>query len=166
MDFTVQCQKLPIMGPARRQRQGFTMVEVLIAASIMAVFACTSLVALTQLNRYAAVSRLRTLALAFVQQRIDLFMTTPWDVATSAPAILVVGATTENNLPLDNDNFNNATGLSTAFTNLDLQANATRTKTVTSISARVRSAVVTVTYSYRGRTYSVSMNSMRTTDNI
>ncbi len=157
--------KLQKLVPQRGSNRAFTLVETLIAASILAVFACTSLVALTQLNRYAAVSRLRTLAIAFAQQKIDTILT-PWDVAGTVPTILATGTTTENNLPLDNDNFNNATGLASPFTASDLQVTATRTTTISSVRTRIINAVVTVTYSYRGRSYSVSMNTMRTTDNI
>ena len=158
--------KLRKLVPQAGRSRAFTLVEILIAASILAVFACTSLAALTQLNRYAAVSRLRTLALAFAQQKIDIILTTPWDVAGAVPTILATGTTTENNLPIDNDNFNNANGLSSPFTASDLQVTATRTTTISSVRTRIINAVVTVTYSYRGRSYSVSMNTMRTTDNI
>ncbi|MEO6786446.1 MAG: type II secretion system protein, partial [Chthoniobacteraceae bacterium] len=89
-----------------RRHSGFTLAEVLIATAILAFFACTSLIALTQLNRYAAISRLRTLAMAFAQQKVDAIMTVPWGVATPTPTQLNVGTVTENNLPLDNDAFN------------------------------------------------------------
>jgi len=136
------------------------------AVGIMAVFVCGSLTALTQMNRYAAIARLRTLALAFAQQKIDLVMTTPWNVAGTVPTILTAGTTTENSLPLDNDNYNSEAGLSSPFTSLDMNINATRTTVVSNVSARVIQAVVTVSYTYRGRTYTVSLNTLRTTDNI
>jgi type II secretory pathway pseudopilin PulG len=148
------------------RRAGFTLVEAMFATTVLAVFVCSALTALTQMNRYAAVARLRTLALAFAQQKIDVIMTTPWNVVGTAPTILTPGTTTENNLPLDNDNFNAEAGLSSAFTSLDMNINATRTTVIASVSTRIVSATVTVTYTYRGNTYSVSMNTLRTTDNI
>ena len=138
----------------------------LIAAGILAFFVCSSLIVLTQLNRYAAISRLRTLAMAFAQQRVDAIMTVPWGVATTPPTLLTAGTTTENNLPLDNDAFNAQTGLGSPFSGLDLQTAATRVTTIASVTARTRSAVVTVTYSYRGRTYSVLLTTLRATDTI
>jgi len=153
-------------SPGSANTAGFTLVETMFAAGILAVFACSSLLSLTQLNRYAAIARYRTLALAVAQQKIDSIMTTPWNVATTAPAILSPGTTIENNLPIDNDNFNNETGLSSPFTSLDLQVNATRTTTIATVSTRVISAAVTVSYTYRGQVYTVSLNTLRTTDNI
>ena len=149
-----------------RRKRGFSLMEVMVAAGILAVFVCTSLIAMTQLNRYAAVARLRTLALGFAQQKVDFLMTTPWSVSSTRPASLAVGTTTENNLPLDNDTFNTQAGLSSSFTNLDLQVTATRTTQITDVSTRIFRAAVTVTYVYRGRTYSVSLTSLRATDNI
>lgn len=156
-----------LLGALRSDRRsGFSLVEVAIAAGILAVFACSSLIAMTQINRYAANARLRTLALGFAQQKIDFLMTTPWSVSSTRPASLAVGTTTENNLPLDNDSFNSQAGLSSSFTNLDLQVNATRTTQITDVNTRIFRAAVTVTYVYRGRTYSVSLTSLRATDNI
>lgn len=158
--------QLKLRHRAFRKHSGFTLAEVLIAAGILAFFACSSLIALTQLNRYAAISRLRTLAMAFAQQKVDATMTIPWGIATAPPTLLNTGAVTENNLPLDNDAFNAQAGLGSSFSGLDLQTTATRVTTITSITTRTRTVSVTVTYSYRGRTYNVSLTTLRATDTI
>jgi type II secretory pathway pseudopilin PulG len=153
-------------SPGFRRKGGFTLLETVFAACILAVFVCTSFIALTQINRYAANGRLKTLALAFAQQKLDLIMTVPWSVSGTRPTILAAGTVTENNLPLDNDNFNHQTGLSSVFSTLDLQVSATRTTVITNVTARILRATVTLTYTYRSITSTITLTSLRTTDNI
>lgn len=150
----------------RRRRAGFTLVEVVIAGSLLAVLVAGSFAALTQINRWAASARLRTLALAVAQQRLDLLATTPWQVTTARPALLTAGTTTETNLPLNNDSFNSATSLASAYTTLDTQINATRTTQITDLTTRTVRMAVTVTFTYRNRAHSVSLTSLRATDSI
>jgi len=149
-----------------RKTLAFTLAEVIIAASILALFIVGSVSAMAQINRWASAARLRTLATALVQQRIDQILTTPWSVLSTTPTILTAGTTTETKLPLNNDSFNNGAGLSSAFTNLDVQVIDTRTTVITSVSAHMIRAVVTVTYTYRAHNYSVSMTTLRTTDDF
>ena len=54
--------------------RGFTLVEVLIAVSLLAMFAAGALWSLTQANRYASLSRLYTGAQMAAQSQIDLIM--------------------------------------------------------------------------------------------
>ena len=160
----LRCQSTHLKSP--QKILGFTVPEVVVAGCVLALFIATSVAAMTQINRWAASSRLHTLALALAQQKVDQILSTPWSVLSTAPTLLTAGTTTENNLPLNNDSFNNETGLSSAFTNLDVQVNATRTTVITSISTRQVSAAVTVTYTYRKRTTSIVMNTLRTTDDF
>jgi len=139
-------------GP--RRDGGFLLSEVVVAAGILAFFISGSLVANTQMNKLAVVSRKRTLAMAAAQQQIDRLMTVSWGVATPRPAMLAVGTTTVNNIPIDNDSFNSQSGLSSNFTTLDLQVNGTRTTTITDVTIRTLRAVVTGTYVLHGRNYS------------
>lgn len=155
--------------PSRRRRRGvsgFTLVEVVIAGCLLAVLISGSLVALTQINRWATSARLRTLALAVAQQRLDLIQTSPWQVIGTRPAVLTAGTTTETNLPLNNDTFNSATSLASPYSNLDTQLNVTRTTQITNLTARTLRAVVTITFTYRSRPHSVSLSTMRATDSI
>ena len=145
---------------------GITLPEVVIAGAVLALFVVGSVSAMAQINRWAATARLRTLAMALVQQKIDQILTTPWSVLGTTPAILTAGTTTETNLPLNYDAFNNETGLSSAFTNLDVQVIDTRTTTLTSISSRMVSALVTVNYTYRNHSYSLSMTTLRSSDDF
>ena len=138
----------------------------MIAGAVLALFIVGSVSAMAQINRWASVARLRTLALAVTQQKIDQIMTTSWSVLSPTPTILTAGTTTESNLPLNNDAFNNETGLSSAFTNLDVQVIDTRTTQITSLTTRTLRAVVTVSYTYRNRPYTVSMTTLRATDDF
>lgn len=144
---------------------GFTLLELTIALAMFALFASGAVISMTQVNRHAAATRLRTLALGVAQQRIDEVLTTPWSSA-NRPAVLMPGTRTDNGIPLNNDSTNSQAGLSSAFTNLDTQVNATRVTAITDVLPRKARAVVTVTYSYRNRTYNISLTTLRAIDEI
>lgn len=150
----------------RRRALGFTLPEVVIAGTILAIFIAGSVATMAQINRWATSARLRTLALAIAQQRSDEILTTPWNIIGGRPAILTAGTATETGLPLNNDNFNAATGLSSAFTSLDTPVAATRTTQITDVSSRLVRAVVTVTFTYRNRPQSMSLTTLRAIDDI
>ena len=150
----------------RRGTAGFTLAEVLIAGALLAMLISGAVTALTQLNRWATAARLRTIALAVAQQRIDQIETVPWQVAGTPPALLTAGTTTENNVPLNNDNYNAATSLVSPYTNLDAQVLSTRTTVITNMTARTLRAVVTVTFTYRNRPFNITLSTLRATDSI
>lgn len=151
---------------SRRSLLGFTIPEVTVAGCILALFIATSVAAMTQINRWATSARLRTLALAMAQQKVDQILTTQWQTLGTVPAILTAGTTTENNLPLNNDTFNNQSTLVSAFTGLDTQVTATRQTVVASVTTRQINATVTVTYTYRKRQGTIVMTTLRTTDDF
>ena len=150
----------------RRRCLGFTLPEVVIAGAILVLFVAGSVATMAFLNRWAAAARLRTLALALAQQKSDELLTTSWQTRSPRPTVLTAGTTTESALPLNNDTFNAATGLSSAFTNLDTPIVATRTTQITDLSTRMVRAVVTVTYTYRSRPYTMSLTTLRAIDDI
>ena len=150
----------------RRGTAGFTLVEVLIAGTLLAVLISGSVTALTQLNRWATAARLRTIAMAVAQQRIDLIETTPWQVVGTRPALLTAGSVTENNVPLNNDDYNAATSLVSPYTTLDSQVMSTRTTVISDLTARTLRATVTVTFTYRNRPFTITLNTLRATDSI
>lgn len=150
----------------RRRSLGFTLPEVVIAASILALFVAGSVATLAQINRWAAAARLRTLSLALAQQKCDEVLTTPWQTGTARPNVLTVGTATETKLPLNNDNFNNAAGLSSVFTQLDTPVDATRTTQITDVNVRMVRAVVNVAFTFRGHTYNTRLTTLRAIDDI
>ena len=154
------------VGRLRRGSAGFTLVEVLIAGTLLASLIAGALTALTQLNRWATSARLRTLALAVAQQRIDLIETTPWQVVGTRPTVLTAGTTTDNNVPLNNDDYNAATSLISPYTNLDSQVMSTRTTVITDLTTRTLRATVTITFTYRNRPFTITLNTLRATDSI
>ena len=153
-------------GRLRRRTAGFTLVEVLIAGTLLAVLISGSVTALTQLNRWATAARLRTIAMAVAQQRIDLIETTPWQVVGTRPALLTAGSVTENNVPLNNDDYIAATSLVSPYTTLDSQVMSTRTTVISDLTARTLRATVTVTFTYRNRPFTITLNTLRATDSI
>lgn len=148
------------------RRGGFTLIEVAVALAVISIFVAGAVLALVQMNRFATVSRLQTLALGLAQQRVDEVLTTQWILGTPRPTELTAGTRTDANLPLNNDSFNSRAGLASLFTELDVQVNATRTTQVADITARQIRAIVTVSYSFRGRPYSLVMTTLRTSDSI
>ena len=154
------------MRNLRRRRLAFTLPEVVIAGAILALFVVGSVATMAQINRWAAGARLRTLALALAQQKTDEVLTTAWQTATGRPAVLTAGTNTETGLQLNNDGYNAASGLSSAFTNLDTPVPATRITTITNVSTRTVRAVVTVSFTYRSRPYNVSLTTLRAIDDI
>lgn len=151
---------------SRRKISAFTLAEVVIAGALLAVLVSGAVMAMTQMNRAATAARLRTIALAVAQQRIDLIMTTPWQIDQTRPTLLTATTTTENNVPLNNDNYNAATSLITPYTTLDYQVNSTRTTVITDINTRTLRATVTVSFTYRNRPYVITLNTLRVTDSI
>ena len=157
------------LKPARRLRRGtagFTLVEVLVAGALLAALISGTVTAMTQLNRWATAARLRTIATAVAQQRIDEIETTPWQVVGTPPALLTAGTTTDNNVPLNNDDYNSATSLITPYTTLDSQVMSTRTTVITTLTTRTLRALVTVTFTYRNRPVTITLSTLRATDSI
>lgn len=154
------------MKIAPHRASAFTLIEVVIAAGIFAIFAGVALAGMTQVNRMAAIARMRTAALAAAQQRIDEVLTAPWQSATSRAAVLTAGTRTETNLPLNHDPISDlsgaqARGLRSDFTNFDFRVNATRETVIADLSSRQVRAVVTVTYDFLGRRYTQRMVTLR-----
>ncbi len=147
--------------------------------AVFSLFAVSSIYALTLANQFASTSRYETLALAAAQQRVDQVMTIPWSVVGTVPTVLTAGTTTEQSpaivLPLNNDPFNSASGLSSAFTNLDTQVLDSRTTVITKLtdcsgntgsSSRLLRADVTVAFTFRGKPHTVTLNTLRGTDDF
>ena len=126
----------PVRRPHFKSCLGFTLTEVIIAGAVLALFVVGSVTAMTQVNRWAYVARLRTLALAVAQQKVDQILMTSWSVLETTPTILTAGTTTESNLPLNYDTFNSESGLSSAYTTLGTPETVNRTTQITTIGTR------------------------------
>ncbi len=135
------------------KRSGFTLVEAMIALAIIATLITLGYPAMQICNRNATWARMQTLADELARNQIDQIETAaPYDT-THTPAVLTSGTTTTTT-PLYVDPATGATVLT-----------ATVATTITSTgSNNILAGSVTVTYVYRGKSYTVTMNTMRGTD--
>ena len=143
---------------------GFTFVELVIAMAVLVVFAATTFAALTQFNRFAAASRLRSHAVSLAQQQIDQILTAGWN--TEKPTLLATGTRKETDIPLHTDELNEKADLKSVFTEVVTPVVATRETTVAEVTSRQIRATVTVTFTYASRNYTVTLTTLRAADTI
>ena len=147
--------------------KAFTLVEVIVAISLAGIGVATTVAALTRINAVASVARNLTGATTVAQNHIDLLLSdSPFnpqknnpDGSLMVPPELTVGTHVANNVPIYKEP---TTGVI---------VNGTRTTVVTDISPTYNGfaiplyqSTVTVTYTYLSRNYSVTMNTVRTSD--
>jgi len=149
---------------SRHRRAGLTLVEVMVAAGMIALTCSVVMFVFTQLNRMAMITRLYTGAATAAQSEIDLLTTDgPFQPANNlVPTELqpgtATGAVVVYQDPISNFAIN-GTMTTTVTTNNTTYANGSETD-----SLYLYLATVTVTYTYRSRSYSVSFSTTRTSD--
>lgn len=151
---------------ARCATRGATFLELVFAFAILTVFSAVAFAGFSQFNRFAASSRLNAQALTLAQQRVEEIMTAPWQTDGARPAILAVGTTTETALSLNTDAANAQSGLNSEFTSRVGETEAIRETVVTDLTSRSLRVTVTVRYAFGGRPYSVTLTTLRVTDNF
>lgn len=169
------------LRPCRR-RGAFTLIETVVAVSLIGVGIATTIAALTQINSNAAVSRNTTGAYTVLMNQVDLFQS----MSPFKPQ--------ESKIPVDNSHGSypmydmtasgalrqlSVDGVSwkvpvyeykDANNNLLIIVNGQLTETVTDLSSAMPplpntyQAVFTLTYTYRSRIYTYSMSAIRTSD--
>ena len=178
-----------------RGQSAFSLMELAFAVALFSAFAVVSILAFSHFNRFASNARYETLALAVAQQKMDQVMTSPCTINSNTslgPILTLTGTTvspnssniytsgTENNLPLNNDKYNltrtinSGSALTTLLSGTiaagveDTQVIDTRVTSYTAVSGNVNLLKVTVTisYTYRGTAFSLSLASLRATDNF
>ncbi len=150
--------------------RAFSLVEVLVAVSLVGLIAASAIWGLVQANNYAAIARLRTGALTAAQSRIDYLLadtpfnpqmgeygtTNEWAVGSSIQSVTVytepAGAGGQTHT---------VTGLLT--TTVSQVPDPTVGK-APGAQLNLYAATVVVTYTYRSRNYSVQLNAMRASD--
>lgn len=150
-----------------------TIVEMVVAAGVLVIFVAGAIAAMTQMNRYAASSRIQTLALAVAQQRIDEIRTIGWSVqpGRTRPALLAPTTPTDPPATLDpaggipvslNDDPDNTTAASA----LDFAVNSRLYTFIRDVGNRSVSASVVIAYTYRARNYRIQLRILRTSDDF
>lgn len=149
---------------AARSCAGFTLVEILVAISVILIGVSAAVGGLTMINRYAMTNRLLTAANNVVRDQLDRVQSeSPFRPAVGEiPESLRVG--THTILPpgyaaAEPPKFALYQDEGAALVQATLSSTVTDTGTL-----GLYSALVTVSFEFRGRTYSVSGNSMRASD--
>lgn len=151
-------------------RGGFTLVEVLTAVSLLALFSSGALWTLTQANSYAALSRLTTGAQMAAQNQIDLIMSkgpfNPQNLANDGtpdpqiPAELALGTHPAETVTI----YSEPNGLTVTGQRVTTVFTDNPTKVVNTRKVYVYYATVLVTFSYRGTQHQVQLNALRASD--
>ena len=123
-------------------------------------------VGFNSLNAYAVSSRLYSEAQSAAQNQIDLILSKePFDPTKGKiPSALTLGTTTTPNVFVYKDPVSNNTVVTGTMTTTVTDTGATMTYTGSTTALNIYRATVTVTYTYRNKTYTVSMDTMRTGD--
>lgn len=174
--------------PRRRalaRQSGFTLVEVVVGATILGLVASSVLWGLNQLNSYATASRLYTAAQTLAQNQIDLILTKgPYDPSQNKYPLLNSTDSSTNILRTDMIYYSDPTTPNKLYTsarsvaiytdpmNNNSIVTGTIATTVTPVAVTVngvnitdlRRATVTVSYRFRRNNYNVVMETMRTSD--
>ena len=150
-----------------RKTCGFTLVEVMIAIGIAGLGVATTIAALTRVNSFASVARNLTGATAVVQNQTDLLLSdspfnpqkTNPDGTPQIPPELTLGTHITNNVPIYKEP---ATGTIVSGTLTTTVADVSGT--YNGFTVPLYRVSVSVTYTYLSRSYSVTMDSVRTSD--
>ncbi len=171
MPFTALHREIPVTGKlgalrCLRKCAGVLLVEVLVAAGVLALVIVGGGQALLTANRMAAASRVWTGARAVVQRNIDTALTATFTQATVPSILAITGA---NGSVWDDDGgFDNTVQIAVQDNNSLIVATGTLMRTVVAVSnsdnADIRRITFTLTYTYRGRANTVSMTTMRSID--
>jgi prepilin-type N-terminal cleavage/methylation domain-containing protein len=177
----LNCHKNHIMVRASHSA-GFTMVETIVAISVLGLGVASTIGALTKINSIAAMSRNRTGAYTVLMNQVDLFQSMspfnpqktnqdgtaqiPKDTQhTLATYDMTVGT---HNMSVDGTTLNVPVyQYKDASNSVVLVVNGTLSETVTDLSSTLPNtyqATFTITYTYLNRTYTFSMNTIRTSD--
>jgi prepilin-type N-terminal cleavage/methylation domain-containing protein len=147
------------------RRQGFTLPELAVAATVIVVAGIAVVQALALLNSKAAAMRILNNARAVVQRNMDTAMGVPY-TTSSVPTILATTTTSGSTWVDDGANgIENIVYLRDGVTPL---VKGTLTRTVVSEPNTMNQALLRITfqltYTYRKHNYSYSMTSLRAPD--
>jgi prepilin-type N-terminal cleavage/methylation domain-containing protein len=168
----------PCLNGARARRGGFTLVEVLVATTLLGLVAGGALWALTQANNYASISRLYTGAETAAQNQIDFLLSdAPFNPQTTPPQLgsevlpstspptytWTLGAHAAQDVTIYTEP-SGADGQSHAVIGQMVTTVTSNNVVTKSQNLNLYSATVVVTYTFRSKTYRVQLNAMRASD--
>src|SRR5437588_4134911 len=150
----------------RALQNGFTLMEVVMSLAVIGTMGAGCYVGFNALNSYAVSSRLDSEAQTAAQNQIDLILSKePFDpVNNKIPTVLTVGTTTTPNVFVYKDPVSGNVVVTGTMTTTITDLGTTMTFAGSTTNLNTRRATVTVSYIYRGKTYNVSMDTMRTGD--
>ena len=147
--------------------EGFTLIEAVVAITLVGIGLATSYTALTKINAFASTARNSTGAYTAAMNQIDLLLSdspfnpqkTNDDGTPQIPPELTIGTHTTTNVPIYKEPTSGVI------------VSGTMTTTITDASVTYNGntlpmyrATVQVTYTYLSRNYSFSMSTMRASD--
>lgn len=158
-----------------RKKLAFTLAEVTMALAVIGTMGAGAYVGFNSINAYAVSSRLYSEAQTCAQNQIDLILSTePFDPINSkvpsvlGGSVLASGAsttvTTPNIFVYEDPVSGSAVVTGTLTTTITNPGNTMTYPTGTTTNLNIYRANVTVSYTYRGKSYNVSMDTMRTAD--
>jgi type II secretory pathway pseudopilin PulG len=141
------------------------LVETTLSIAVLSIFCVLAYASMLASNRQATVNRLYTLAQEMARDQIDRLETVgPYNPQFPAP----LGPQIPTDLVLDSVRGGPATQTLTLYADPasgKTIATATLTTSITDTnSLNTRAASVTVSYTFSGRSYTVRMNTLRTSD--
>jgi len=141
-------------------------MEVVMSLAVIGTMGAGCYVGFNSLNSYAVSSRLYSEAQTAAQNQIDLILSKePFDpVNNKIPTVLTVGTTTTPNVFVYKDPVTGNVIVTGTMTTVITDTGATMTFAGVTKNLNTYRATVTVNYIYRGKTYNVSMDTMRTGD--
>jgi prepilin-type N-terminal cleavage/methylation domain-containing protein len=151
----------------RIRQAAFTLAEVMVAIGLFGITAAAAVSAMLKMNNNAALSRLQTGASTVAQNQIDLMLSnSPFNPQKNkVPPELTIGTTntgtaTAPTVPVYTDPKTGVVSVWGWMTSVVANTNAT----VGTTNLNVYRCTVTVNYKFRGRSYSVTMSTLRASD--
>lgn len=136
------------------------------ALAVVGTMGAGAYVGFNSLNTYAISSRLYSEAQTAAQNQIDLILSKePFDpTRNKIPTVLTLGTTTTPNVFVYKDPASGNVVVTGTMTTTITDLGTTMTFAGSTTNLNTYRATVTVSYTYRGKTYNVSMDTMRTGD--
>jgi hypothetical protein len=152
------------IGRLHGSTAGLSLVEALVALTLLVTTAVTATHSFLVTNRIAGANRVLTSARAILQRNIDNALTQRWD-STTTPSILAT-TSAAGSLYDDDGGADNQVALLVQVdgANTTTLLKGSLNRIVTAVNPQIRRVTFRLTYTYQRRNYSVEMTTMRAID--